>query len=179
MEPWILTFSGRRVNPLDLRPEDISIEDIAHGLACINRFNGHAPLPVSVAQHSVGVSLACHELDARQGLLHDAAEAYLGDVTKWLKATSAFAAYREAEDRAQRTIYKVFGCPEEQADSVTEADRWMVRVEATAAWGELWQTGVNGYEAMDPKEVNLRIGPWPNVPWQVAKTMFLARFERV
>src|SRR5580765_2644929 len=86
MKPLILTFSGKHVNPLNLRPEDIDIVDIAHALACCNRFAGHCRRPINVAQHSVYVSRLCDDTGfERQALLHDASEAYLGDITKWLK----------------------------------------------------------------------------------------------
>jgi uncharacterized protein len=72
--------SGILFTPFDPRPEDIRIEDIAHGLACINRFGGHLAEPYNVAQHSLIVSLFCS--CPIWGLLHEVAEALsgLGDV---------------------------------------------------------------------------------------------------
>lgn len=86
----IRTFSGMDVPLHDPQPEHIAPRDIAHHLSLINRFTGASMLPVSVAQHSVAVAkLLAH---ARQpvevqllGLLHDAHEAYLGDVSRPLK----------------------------------------------------------------------------------------------
>src|SRR4051812_2148358 len=103
MAPLILTYTGKHVNPFDLKPDDICIEDIAHALALCNRFAGHTKRPMSVAQHSVYVSRLCPNYRLA-GLLHDASEAYLGDVTKWVKSTHEFEAYREAEDRIQYQI---------------------------------------------------------------------------
>lgn len=79
--------SGRQVDPLNLKPGDVSIEDIAHGLSLINRFNGQTRFPYSVARHSVNVSVRLEgsvELKLL-GLLHDAAEVYLGDVIRPIK----------------------------------------------------------------------------------------------
>lgn len=90
MTPWIQTHSGVAF-PLD-RPtaEHVRLADIAHALSRIPRFNGHTPVPYTVAQHSVIVSWLCElrggRLAARDGLFHDAAEAYVGDMVSPLKA---------------------------------------------------------------------------------------------
>lgn len=97
---WIQTFTGRRVD-LDPFPgpgygskDPIVIEDIAHHLALLNRFTGGTRWPFSVAQHSVNVAKHAGCWDGRNylrpdggrfGLLHDAAEAYYGDVSSPLK----------------------------------------------------------------------------------------------
>lgn len=174
MNPIIYTSTGKQVNPLDLKPEDICIEDIAHALACCNRFAGHTRKPVSVAQHSVYVSRLCpgHDL---QALLHDASEAYLGDVTKWLKQTPAMKGYREAEERAQRTIYEKFGCCWTEAPAIEEADRIMVRVEGGRT--------IPGFLIDHPRYPPLtraeldRVGKWTPWNWKTAEEVFLAHFR--
>lgn len=89
-QPWILTHTGKRVNLQNPRAEDVCLEDIAYALARLNRFTGHAYPSWSVGQHS----LFCAELARLQGgslelqrscLIHDFAEAYLGDVSSPLK----------------------------------------------------------------------------------------------
>ena len=83
---FISTFLGNRFYPQNPRVEDIDIEDIAHGLAYTCRFNGQTTAFYSVAQHSLMVAdLVADELKL-EALMHDAAEAYLGDVVKPLKA---------------------------------------------------------------------------------------------
>lgn len=82
---WIQTVSGKKFPVDNPDPEQIDIEDIAHALSMLVRFNGHCTKFYSVAEHSVHVS---HEIGselALAGLLHDAAEAYLGDVPSPLK----------------------------------------------------------------------------------------------
>ena len=62
---WIQTYSGKKFYPLDPRPEDIDIRDIAHALSLNCRFNGHCRCFYSVAEHSVGVS-SSQSPDARK-----------------------------------------------------------------------------------------------------------------
>lgn len=88
--PWMLTATGHRVFVNDPRPEDFHIEDIAHALSHICRFGGHARGFYSVAQHSLLVADILqsagrprHVLFA--GLMHDAAEAYVGDIIRPIK----------------------------------------------------------------------------------------------
>ena len=128
MPPIIYTFTHQSLNPLDPQMDQIRIEDIAHALACCNRFAGHVREPISVAQHSVYAAHLC-PTDSLQALLHDASEAYLGDVTKWLKATPEFTAYRLAEANLQRKIYSKFGCAIEDSEEVKRADNLLVRFE--------------------------------------------------
>lgn len=178
----ISTYTGKHVNPLDLRPEDICIEDIAHALACCNRFAGHTKKPISVAQHSVYVSrLLAGTPFEMQALLHDAAEAYLGDITKWIKHTPEFEAYRFAEDRVQRQIYCHFGC-DQHLDSTTligAADKLMLRFEGEKGFGKrawkVWSALIK-YDIVSETEV-ARIGPWAPWSWRAAESVFLATFR--
>lgn len=78
-------YSGRQVDLLMPCPSQISIDDIAHHLSQINRFNGATSRPYSVAQHSIYVSMLVPDEIALFGLLHDAHEAYLGDLNTPLK----------------------------------------------------------------------------------------------
>lgn len=78
--------SGLRVDPLDLSADDITIEDIAHHLSRICRFNGGVPSFYSVAEHSLRVAQKVDRRHAKWAMLHDAAEAYLGDITRPIKS---------------------------------------------------------------------------------------------
>lgn len=88
---WMETWQGVRFYPLDPRPEEVLLADIAHHLARINRYNGACELEhYSVAEHSVLMSewLLDEYEDpalAYQGLFHDAPEAYIGDMVRPLK----------------------------------------------------------------------------------------------
>lgn len=172
----LITRSGRRVNPLDLQIEDISIEDIAWALSNINRFGGHPERNVNVAMHSVTVMLLCPPEDRLQALLHDAPEAYLGDVNYFLKRTPAMAAYREAEDRAWERICKCFGCEVELTPSVKTADWLATKYEGERVYGPLWAPPDRW---LDASEVH-QIQPWWDAPSAAAsRVIFLDAFREL
>jgi uncharacterized protein len=123
---WIQTYSGKRFYPLDARAEEISLEDIAHSLANVCRFNGHCRRFYSVLEHSLHVAgLVPEELKA-QALLHDASEAYLGDLVRPLKTMSEFQFFNEAEERLERTIELRFAISPMTHASVKLADKAML-----------------------------------------------------
>ncbi len=107
---WMQTFSGR-FYPLDPRPEEFYITDIALSLSRINRYNGHNDAPLSVAQHSVQcVDLARRDKAGRHVerymLMHDAPEAYIGDMVRPLK--SVIPQFREIEAKVWAACVKRF-----------------------------------------------------------------------
>jgi len=90
--------SGRVVDVLRPRVYDVDFNDIAHGLARVQRFGGQAHSEFySVADHSVLVSRLCSPKNALLGLMHDASEAFIGDVVTPLK--SQLPAYYDIEER--------------------------------------------------------------------------------
>jgi len=102
----IFTFSGNIIDPLNPRPEDIDIRDIAGSLCKMTRFTGHTKdfEVYSVAQHSVLASEYC-EMYPAEGLLHDAAEAYLADLARPIKAYKGLGeAYKEVEAPLEMAI---------------------------------------------------------------------------
>lgn len=116
---WNQTFLGI-FYPLDPRPQDVDLRDIAHSLSMKCRFDGHCRELYSVAQHSVlvartvmkwGISLdagkeGCN-LIFRVALLHDAAEAYLPDLTPPVK--SAWKEFEQIEQRVLQAIHTALG----------------------------------------------------------------------
>lgn len=177
-EPSILTYTGRRVNPLDLKVSDICIEDIAHSLACSNRFCGHTAEPWNTAQHSIGVSRLVPQQKSLKGLVHDGGEAYTGDMTKWLKESPVMAGYREADRRAQRVVYVAFGLDPDDDPEIKAADDFMVRLEATDGYGGLWVLENPDYQPMTDAE-RQRLGPWRPMDWRAAEKLFLKTFKEL
>lgn len=177
----IKTFTGLSVDPLDVRPDQIVIEDIAHALAQCNRFAGHVSAPISVAQHSVYVSLLVGSPTtyALAGLLHDASEAYLGDVTYPLKRSKAMSAYRDAESRLQRRILERFGLAPELPEIVLHYDKRMCAFEAEQGSMTL-DAPLPGYEPATAVEYErFRSLRWGFIDWVSARELFLARFAEL
>ena len=104
---WVQTYTGKQFWPLEPRIQDVDILDIAHGLSMNCRFNGQCDKLMSVAQHSVIVSERVPEYLALRGLLHDASEAYIPDISRPIK--SAFGHIEEIEGRLLSIIGRAFG----------------------------------------------------------------------
>lgn len=104
---YVSTFSGNRFYPLRPHIDQVAIEDIAHGLAYQCRFNGQTKTFYSIAQHSLIVASLVPPPLRLAALLHDAAEAYLGDMVKPLKVLlPEFAAL---EDKVTAIIATTYG----------------------------------------------------------------------
>jgi hypothetical protein len=117
---WFLTHTGRQFWPLDCRVDDIDIEDIAHGLAHICRFGGHCRHFYSVAQHSVLVSRNVPLQLRMLGLLHDATEAYIGDMVRPLKLQMP--EFNEIEEKLWAVIARRFDLPAILPPEIKTAD---------------------------------------------------------
>jgi len=102
---WQQTYTGKRFWPLDPRSREVDIIDIAWSLSNQCRFLGHSSRFYSVAEHSVWVSHYCLQFPL-EGLLHDAAEAYLADVPRPLKPY--LHGFREIEDNLLLVIFKKY-----------------------------------------------------------------------
>ncbi len=144
---WQRMLSGRRLDLLDPSPVDIEIEDIAHGLARVARWNGQTigDHPMSVAQHSVVVEeILAHVspgIEARwrlAALLHDAPEYVIGDMISPFKAALGLD-YRAFEERLESAIHIRFGLPARTPAPIKalikQADRACAYYEATQLAG--------------------------------------------
>jgi hypothetical protein len=162
----IRTFTGRYVNPLQLQPADICIEDIAHHLANICRYTGACPSFYSVAQHSLYVSRQCAITveGALAGLLHDAAEAYFNDIASPVKHDPRMKWYRDLEHAATRMIFEVFDLDPELLPLTKPADDAIFRREVASWWAPT---------TLAPQNI---IRPW--LPY-VAEQSFLYKFNKL
>ncbi len=129
MNPTILTRSGQIFNLLDPKSENVVIEDIAHALSNVCRFTGHTSRFYSVAEHSLYTSYLVPSKFALETLLHDASEAYLGDVSSPLKAL--LPEYRKLESEVEAVIRFCFNLDDSEAChlAIKEADRRMFKTE--------------------------------------------------
>ena len=112
---------GKFFDYLDMKPDSIEIMDIAHALSMQCRFNGHVDHFYSVAQHSVLVSMYVPPEHAMVGLMHDATEAYIGDMASPLK--QLIPQFREVEDQVWQIIAEKFKLPGTLPQSVKEIDK--------------------------------------------------------
>jgi uncharacterized protein len=127
---WTQTFTGKRFWPLDPRPEDICIEDIAHALGNICRYSGHCKPFYSVAEHSVILSHYVPKEFALWALLHDAEEAYLADIPRPIK--HLIPGWHQIAERVQNAVCDKFGLPREMPEAVKIADHAILADEKAA-----------------------------------------------
>jgi 5'-nucleotidase len=126
---YIQTFTGRRFYPAAPSPEDIDIVDIAHALSMLCRYTGHVKKFYSVAEHCLHVSREVPPEYALQGLLHDAAEAYVNDLARPMKRQPGMERYKEIEEGIERVIAEKFHIDFPYHESVKVADTRMLYTE--------------------------------------------------
>lgn len=184
---WQRMLSGRRLDLLNPSPMDIEIEDIAHGLSFVARWNGqtHGEYPYSVAEHSVFVEQLFFRLNPRidskwrlAALLHDAPEYVIGDMISPVKSAVG-PGYSELDDRLTAAIHQKFGLPAKIPDIIKKQIK---RADTLSAWLEAVQiAGFSEKEAnrlfgepilSDLPKTTLR----PHAPMQV-KGQFLEVFN--
>jgi len=154
---WGQTAGGRRFYPLDPRPEEIELEDVAHGLSHLCRFNGHTSTFYSVAQHSLHVLALTYDrlrdVDMHRSirrdtllwaLLHDAPEAYIGDMIRPLKIQPELAAFRRIDHAIMAAVCRRFELAPNMPEVVRAADDIAVVTEARdLMWNPQWGRNKN------------------------------------
>lgn len=184
---WQRMLSGRRLDLLDPAPLDIEIEDIAHGLSRVARWNGQTTgeHPFSVAEHSLLVETIYGRLRPKAGpserliaLLHDAPEYVVGDLISPFKAAVG-ADYRVLEGKLFAAVLLRFGLSAEPPDRVTKlvkkADRIAAYLEAVALAGFSREEAGRIFGAPEDPAF-LSIGLEATTP-NTAKAAFLDRFR--
>lgn len=184
-------LSGRRLDLLDPTPLDVEVEDIAHGLAFVARWNGQTrgEWPYSVAEHSLLVEeifgLTAPDASPRwrlAALLHDAPEYVIGDMISPFKAVIGDV-YKAVEQRLLAAIHLRFGLPAnlpaEVLRLIKTADQGAAYLEATRLAGFLDQEARSffGQPPLLPEKIAADyLGPWPA---EQAQTRYLKRFAEL
>lgn len=165
----IITRSGHYFDFLDPKPETIHIEDIAWALAFTCRFGGQSLFYYSVAQHSILVSEIVSPELRFAALMHDAAEAYAGDIVGPLK--QLLPDYKVVEKRVEAAVAERFGFPVEMSPEIKHADLRLLRTEQrdlTSGHADNW----NGLDEYPPlKQTIMPMSP------ESAAHAFLNRFH--
>ncbi len=172
---WQRMLSGRRLNLLDPSPLDVELDDIAHGLARVARWNGQTVGGhiFSVAQHSLLVEAIAGHLDADMSrewrlavLLHDAPEYVIGDIISPFKAVIGDA-YKAIEAGLLAAIHLHFGLPAQPSAAlkrlIKKADRQAAFLEAThlAGFGREEALRYFGPPRPLPRPIISMLEPWP------------------
>ena len=150
---WQRMLSGRRLDLLDPTPVDIEIQDIAHGLSFVARWNGqtNGDFPYSVAEHSLLVERIFSELNPNSNsearlaaLLHDAPEYVLGDLISPVKAAVGYG-YENLDDKLTEAIHRRFGLP---AKVSPQLKKKIKKADKVSAWLEAMEiAGFSKHEA--------------------------------
>jgi len=162
---WISTFTGKRFYPLDPKPDDVCIEDIAHSLAMQCRFNGHTIDFYSIAEHSIHLSHYVSAENALWALLHDASEAYLCDIPSPIKPM--ITGYYSIERDVMKVIAKKFGLSSDIPEEVKQADKRIIADEV-----DIFLTDPSWVKTERFNILNENHG-WN---WSLAEDKFLNRF---
>lgn len=185
---WIYTASGRKFWPLDPRPDEIHIQDIAEHLSGICRWNGACSPKYSVAEHSVRVARAAEarlrgrcqtperiRLVALAGLLHDASEAYLCDLVSPMKGSRALKRiYEGFEAGLMAAVWERFGLPEGLPLDVMWADQILRATEFRDLMRNCPEVpgSLRGIAPL-PERIDEPLSP------EQARDAFLAEYERI
>lgn len=176
----IETYTGKIWHFVSPNPADVDINDIAHALSNIQRFNGHARGSCSVAAHSVFVSRMVPPELSLKALLHDAEESVLGDISRPLK--ELLPELKDLIITNKRAMYEGLGVEfpnEDEWRIIKAADNRALLVEAARymEYGPVWKNDEKVIQ-----DCSLKIDVLPSciygVPYE-DKAMFLKEYERL
>lgn len=178
-EQGFMHTQNGKVSLLDPQPEQIRLDDIIYSLSNTNRFTGHSQ--ISVLEHSVRAYLFACDMGIEDPqklltvLMHDAHEAYVGDISsplkiamrRWEGYVNGKSIYDELEDQMAKCVAKTFNLGDISDDYVKEADARALAAEVEIIWGPMavvdW--------GLERQERLLEFSPWPAVR-QAFRTYF-------
>lgn len=174
---WMQLQSGMRYWPLDPRPDDFCIEDIAHALSNICRWGGHVDKFYSVAQHSVLVAAQARKGLQMEALLHDAAEAYTGDIPRPLKRAMgndavSLRSYSTIEAATHKAICVKFGVNPVMADEIKQIDDRITVDERLSLFSNLHRE--EDWMFRNSERIGIAIRP---IPPQAARELFMTAYR--
>lgn len=164
---WCQTYSGIKFFPLDPKPEEIKIEDIAHALSMLCRFTGHCMSFYSVAEHCCHICDAAPEDHKLEALLHDGSEAYLADISRPVKRY--LKDYVKIEENITKVINEKFGLKDSSYEIVKDLDNRILHDESSQIMNISDKWNIPG----KPLGVKLKLFS-PNV----AEEEFMLRFNQ-
>lgn len=182
--PWIMTVTGKRFYPLAPRPEEFDRRDIAHSLALTCRFNGHLNRFYSVAQHSMILRKLLPDSLAAWALLHDAAEAYLGDLVRPIK--QSWQVFTDAENHLLEVMARAFHLSWPMPEELKKMDFLLGLAEARAFGMDISDWSIP--DGWFPQDVAL---PLPDImpflssnelcnwSWRAVESVFLRQLSQV
>ncbi len=162
-DAWCQTYTGKKFYPLEPNPEDVDIIDIAWALSNQCRFTGHSNRFYSIAEHSIYVARYCSPENKLWGLLHDASEAYISDISSPLKMF--LPDYRNIEHNLMVVICDRFGLDWKIPEQVKKIDMKMLATEQ----GKLMGT--------PPEEWDLPYPPYKEHKWTLEQASQKAVFN--
>lgn len=136
----IRTFTGRYIDPMQVRWSDVCIEDVAHHLACINRYTGAAPQPYNVADHSLLVAALAKAAGEPWPVvfacqMHDSGEYLFNDLASPVKRHGSLQFYKRREHETTRMIMAGFGIDPDLLAVVKKYDEAAFHMEVRSWWG--------------------------------------------
>lgn len=169
---WLQTYTGLKVYPKNFQPEQIDIRDIARSLSMQVRFGGHMEKFYSVAQHSVLCSRYIQEEYALCALLHDATEAYIGDMPKPIK--ECLPDFQRMEKSLwEKAIAPSFGLDTQMPTEVHAIDYLMLGAEARDLISQTEGWRIPSADEVDFIEKIVPLNP------EEAEKEFLSRFKEL
>jgi|GEM_PF-1202256 len=155
----IHTYSGIAFDLRNPEPAMVHLDDIIHSLSLMNRFNGAALFPYSVAQHSLHVAELLPPELRLEGLLHDAAEAYIGDMVSPLK--QVMPEYKAVEARISALVAEVFGLAYPEPHLVKQADLAVLAAEREQVLGPSYGPWFKNFP--EPAPISIQPCDWLQV----------------